>query len=462
MNDKKQMTRLAGVILLSCLGLTGCFREGRPPNVLMVVVDTLRADHVGSYADVDLTPNLDAFARDSIVFLDASSTAPNTINSAPSILTSTYPSEHQFTNYRVAISPQHQTLAEILAANGYQTFAVSANPHVTARNGLAQGFETFLDHPTWTDTGAGAINQLFFDWLDSTQPQTPFFALLWCVDPHTPYEPPADILDAILDDDQRALVSERTIRPGSHDLSAEEREVSRLLYEGEVRSFDRQFGLLMEELRHRSLLEDTIIVFTSDHGESFWEHTDMSGRSLVGHGVSLFRTEIAVPLMIRFPGSPSGRAISAPVSTVDIVPTVLAALDIEVRNDFFQGHDLMPLSGDESDGDPDRRIVSELYTDFNGTVNFRMESVRSGAQKLVVTHSYRGRVVEPPLVQLFDTDDREIGAGDSPQLTTARENLLAYLRDWRESLFPLPAVAVGAFDREDELIERLRALGYLR
>jgi hypothetical protein len=71
-------------------------------------------------------------------------------------------------------------------------------------------------------------------------------------------------------------------------------------------------------------------------------------------------------------------------------------------------------------------------------------------------------VVEPPLVQLFDTDDREIGAGDSPQLTTARENLLAYLRDWRESLFPLPAVAVGAFDREDELIERLRALGYLR
>lgn len=431
-------------------------------NVLFVVVDTLRADHVGAYSGVDTTPNLDAFSRQAVVFLDANSQGSNTINSAPSLLTSSYPSEHGYTNYKLAISDEHVSLAEVLGSHDYETFAVSTNPHVTARNGLAQGFESFLDHPTWTDTAAPAVNRLFLDWLDGRDGDRPFFALLWYVDPHVPYTPPDAILEELLDPQERALVSERTIRPGFEDLSAEEKAVSKRLYQGEVHSFDRAFGELLRQLRQREALEDTLVVFTSDHGESFWEHDGVDGRPVVGHGISLYRTETAVPLVMRFPdgrfaGSEKGR-----VDTIDIVPTVLDALGAEVRGNRFQGRNLMPLIRGEVESSQEPPSVTELRTDFNGTLNIHMESIRTAAGKLVLTHRYRGADFDPPHLQLLDGRDQELRAASEDASAATREALLAALERWRSTLLILPPEPVGEWAREQELVERLRALGYLR
>jgi len=460
-DERRQAWPVAVAILASALSIAGCAGETQRANVLLVVVDTLRADHLGSYADVEWTPHLDEFAAESVVFEDALSTAPNTINSAPSILTSRYPSEHQYTNYRVAVAPEHQTLAESLLAEGYETFAVSTNPHVTARNGMAQGFTTFLDHPTWTDTDAQAVNGLFFEWLDARTSSLPFFAMLWYVDPHTPYEPPGDIRDELLDEAGRALVSERTIRPGSHDLSDAEMEVTKRLYRGEVMSFDRQFGTLMDEMRRRGLFDETIIVFTSDHGESCWEHAAVDGRPLVGHGVSMFRTELAIPLMVRFPDARNARRVTSRVSTIDIVPTLLSVVGAEYSEDGFHGRDLTRLIAGGAEGSSAPPAFSELYTDFNGIINFHVEGVSTDAGKLVVTYRYRGREMDPVTTQLFDVADRPLDAASQP-LGPLRDELSRALEAWRATLTPITAPPVGEFARENELLERLRALGYLR
>lgn len=461
--------RRARFLAAALLILAGCAdRQPVPagPNVLLLVVDTLRADHLGSYdPTVELTPNLDRFAARSVVFRDTVAQASNTINSAPCILASAFVREHGYTNYKLAVARKHGTLAEALDEAGYETYAVSTNPHVTTRNGLAQGFEVFLDGPTWTDTDAHEVNRLFLDWLsDRGDTQRPFFAMLWYIDPHVPYDPPSEKVEAHVPPELRPLVSMKTKRPGFQDLSEDEKAVTRGLYRGEVSYFDDQFGDLLAELERRGTLDDTLVVFTSDHGESFWEHDGVDGRPVVGHGVSLFREEVAVPLIVKLPRERYSGIVESRVSSIDIAPTVLDAVGLarEGSPRRFRGSSLLPLISEEGEEVTDRAAFSELLTDFRGQVNIRLESAETDAGKLVLTHVYRGKTYNPPVQQLFDPEGRQIvlDAGD-PLARELREELTARLHEWEASLRPIRPERARLGRRGDDLEKRLKALGYV-
>jgi arylsulfatase A-like enzyme len=439
--------------------------EGARPNVLLLVVDTLRSDHLGSYgSDLGLTPHLDRFAAASVVFEDAVAQGSNTINSAPSILASVYLSEHGYTNYKLAISPHHTTMAEILAGQGYETFGVSTNPHVTDRHGLAQGFETFVDNTTWTDTDAHVVNRIFLDWLDARTTTRPFFAMLWYVDPHVPYDPPDPYVSAIVPLELRELVTMRTKRPGFEDLSEDERAVSRGLYRGEVRYLDDQLGAFMAELVARGILEDSLMILTADHGESFWERDGVDGRPVVGHGISLFEEEVSVPLLIKLPRSGFVGTIRQRVRSIDILPTVLEAAGIGAVGALaprMQGQSLMPLARGET-GWSSGAAVSELLTDASGSVDIQLRSVETDAGKLVLTFRYRKQTYDPPLVQLFEPAGDEI-SGESPESSAAalERTLRSELERWQTGLRPLRPVAIPSGPGDDGLRKRLEALGYV-
>ena len=440
-------------------------RELQKPNVLLLVVDALRADHLGSYNPaVDFTPHIDRFADASVVFVDAVAQAPNTINSTPSILTSVYVSEHGYTNYKLAISPRHLTAAEILNQRGYETYAVSTNPHVTARNGLAQGFDEFIDNPTWIHTDAHVVNRIFFDWVDRRTEKRPFFAMLWYIDPHVPYDPPASHTARFVPPALRRLVTPRTQRPGFKELSDEEKLVSRKLYQGEVSYFDDQLGELVEELRRRDLFEDTLILLTSDHGESFWERRGVDGRPVIGHGISLYPEEIQVPWLIKLPRSSQVGRFELRVNSIDILPTLLEAAAVEDADGLarrMRGKSLMPfLRGDVAP--VAERSVSELVTDFRGSLDIKLRSVETDAGKLILTYMYRGQQFDPPRAQLFGPAGEELA--DDPSDATAVElkrALLAELEDWEAKLQPLAPERAQQASDEEELRKRLEALGYV-
>jgi len=458
---------LAGTLACDPPGLSGTEPavDGPPPNILLLVVDTLRADHLGAYdTRVDYTPNLDALAQQSLVFTDALAQGPNTINSSASMLTSTWVSEHGYSNYKKAISERHVTIAEALGQLGYQTFAISTNPHVAERNGLAQGFDTFLDTLTWDQTDAELVNKAFIGWLDERQrnpPAAPFFAMLWYVDPHVPYKPPQEKIDQVVPASLRNLVGERTWRPGFATLSEEEMEVSRLLYRGEVSYFDDQLADLVAKLKERGLYDDALIVLTSDHGESFWEHKGVDGLPVVGHGISLFREETWVPLVLKLPGSARRGVVGSRVSSIDLAPTLLtmARADPDSRIfDRFRGHRLLPSPTDGAGSSRPR--VSELYTDFRGKPEVHMESIETDVGKLVRTYVFRRKTYDPPVEWLLDATDRPLVS--SPQgVRDARDQLRRALEQWHAGLRPLPPHPVVPGPQDEQLRKRLEALGYL-
>lgn len=432
------------------------------PNILLLVVDTLRADHVGVYGrGLELTPNIDRFAGESAIFLRTTAQGPNTINSSPCILASLYPTEHGYYDYRSRVSDQVVTLAEILRNAGYETLGISTNPHVSSRNGLGQGFDTFLEDLTWKDTDAADVNERFLEWLGADRGE-PFFALLWYIDPHVPYDPPRPFVARHLDQDQRQLVSSRTKTPVS-DLSEAEIGVSKLLYRAEVSYFDSEFGQLMDELERLGVKEDTMIILTSDHGEAFGEHRDVQGEPLWGHGSSLHSEQIDVPLVIRFPGGERREIFEERVNSIDILPTVLdvAGIDVGTRIKRHQhGSSLLAiLDGRDA---AERYSFSELISSQHGP--YAMRSVQNENTKLVTTYQYKEQHFRPPLEEILSS---ATGAKESPLSAGSGKKLLDELRrafsDWEDGLRAYPTSKVFFAKNEQEMLrERLEALGYIQ
>lgn len=451
------------LLLAGCAEERSDAAEGRP-DILFLVVDTLRADHLGSYEpDVDFTPCLDRFASTGIVFQDTIAQAPHTLGSSPAILGSIYVSEHGYSSYELAVADEHLLLPEVLSAGGYETFAVSANPHVTARNGLAQGFDSFLEDAVWTHSDAHALNEVFLDWLDEREAEAPpFFAMLWYVDPHEPYEAPRAWVEKHVAEEDRELISYATRRPFKRNPSTEaQRRVGGALYDAEVEYLDSQLCDLFDELGRRGLVENTLIVFTSDHGESFYEHDDLSGYPLSGHGASLYREELAVPLIFKLPGGEhAGEVVPDRVRSVDIAPTVLTLVDAwtDEARDRFHGVSLVDPTDGRITPPENPTTVSELYfIDHHGVLTKMAASVETAEGKLMLTGVYIDKRYRTPVLQLYEplTDN------PLPDDERLSQNLMSAFRTWRTDLSKIPPRRATRPDRPLELRQRLRDLGYI-
>lgn len=283
------------------------------PNVILISLDTLRADHLGTYGyDRKTSPNLDAFADDAIVFEQAISTSSWTLPAHASLFTGTSPSEHGAISMGAPVFGG-VALAELGFEAGYRTGAVTDGGFVDAARGFGQGFETYLSDRKRVDRRVDEA----LEWIGSTSGR-PYMLFVHTYQVHNPYRPPLEYAERFLPEgaDAGAVMDRIDALEKGRELRAEHRDAVVALYDAEVAYLDDQMGRFFDGLRERGHWDNTLIVVFSDHGEQFWEHHQY------GHGVSLHEEEIRIPLIVKLAGRFEPGRRDDLVSLSDVYATV--------------------------------------------------------------------------------------------------------------------------------------------
>jgi arylsulfatase A-like enzyme len=438
------------------------------PNVVLVMVDTLRADHLSCYGYTTIhTPHIDALARDALRYTNAFSQASWTRPSVATILSGLYPSSHGAVHKADILPDRVDTLAEMLQRGGYRTVAFADNANVSQAFNFQQGFDEFhylapdfFFHANETAaqlalySGLRLVRERFLArrvdvhhyyqpaetvtaevrrWLAAREPDgRPFFLFVHYMDPHDPYF-------------VHPFNGEGYARVANPNPPATLAEKFRGLYDGEVAYLDEHLGVLLEDLRTRGLYGPTLVVLTADHGEEFQEHGGW------WHGTTLYDEQIHVPLIVKAPHAEgAGRAVEELATSLDIVPTILAAAGLPVP-EALPGHAL-PLDG----ASPPARQSVFAEEDLEGNV---LQAVRTRQWKLISANPENPRGLPPE--ELFDlTRDPGEHADLVDQARAQAETMRAELgRSVLQARAHAGATAQGGIDAATQ--ERLRALGYV-
>ena len=448
--------------LVILAGLPGC--SGPPalpeaPNVVLITLDTLRADHLGCYGYFrDTSPRLDRFARESLLFERCLTPIATTFPSHVSLLTATYPDAHGISGNvgdgGTSFEPTERlrSLAQILQDHGYATAGfISATP-VKKYTGIAVGFDRF-DAPGRGQRTAAATNEAVFPWL-AKEAHEPFFLWVHYFDPHSPYDPPAEFRAMFRADELDDLLAERRVElekhfPDSPDLSVRD---AVNLYDGEIRFLDQEIGKLLDRLSDDDdAWERTVVVIVGDHGEGLGQHDDMT------HG-GIWREQLRVPLLVRIPGR-DGRRIEERVSTVDVLPMVLGLVDLPGREEILaQAGGIDRLDRDAPPAPIVSRESDAGYRAQDGIKEPR-QTILSGRWKLV--HDREGEDL------LFDLEEDPFELtsvlGEQPDTAAAlRTHLLSELarQGARYEFFYGDSAEGGNVSVDEETLQQLRSLGY--
>ncbi len=305
-------------------------------HVILITVDTLRADALSSYGQQRIsTPSIDGLAEDGILFQEAISPAPWTLPAIASIMTGLSPKAHQITARQSKVPEEARTLAEYMLEAGYATAAIGRNMFLRSASSISQGFLEYdfcrpdsaysfgslvlqqrrlfvLEEGETVDPGrtTDEITHLAIDWLESNFKKD-FFLWVHYFDPHQPYAPPADFLPEknVSSAFDKAFSGFRRIRFGHLVPSRLDRERIRDLYHAEVVYMDNRIGRLLESLKRLNLYDESLILFSSDHGEELWEHGSFE------HGHTLYQEVLRIPFIVKLPHSTSKERIGTPVAT---------------------------------------------------------------------------------------------------------------------------------------------------
>ncbi len=340
--------RAAAAAGLALLVATGCGTPPRTPvAVVLISIDTLRADRLGAYGyERPTSPHLDALAADGVTFTRSIAAAPSTLPSHASILTGLRVAHHGASfSLRRALPPRVETLAERLRAAGWRTASFNDGGQIEAVWGLGQGFEVYR---SLGDDRFAPVVAAGLGWLDRVRaetPRAPLFLFLHTYEVHHPYTPGAADLAALGAAPYHGWlgrgVKVRALQRINRDhlpLSIADLDFLRDTYDAEIHSMDRALGTLIAGLQRRGLYRDALIVFTSDHGEEFGEHGWFGW-----HSHTLYDELLRVPLVLKLPGgAAAGRRVDAEVRGVDVAPTVLAAAGLG-PGAAMDGRSVLPL-----------------------------------------------------------------------------------------------------------------------
>ncbi|HEY0558248.1 MAG TPA: sulfatase [Thermoanaerobaculia bacterium] len=439
--------------LAAALLLASCHRQpARPRNVILILVDTLRADRLSGFGyGRPTSPAVDAFAREAVKFTADRSQAPCTFPSVNSLLTSRWPAAFlDQPGQKLGIPPGIPSLAEILGQRGFHTVAVSASAVVrrspsrfNPSGGFDRGFDVFHEDCVWRP--AACVNAAAAPHLQLPKPgDKPLFLYLHFIDPHGPYRPPPGrrrkFTTGSPDKEWVRLGDPNPIADwlykGKPNPGFTPADVQYLkdLYDGEIAYFDSQFVELLAALRKAGLLDDSIVIFTADHGEEFLEHGD------VKHCRNLFDTTLHVPLLVRVPGV-APHTVASPVAGLDLVPTVLDYLGIDAKGRRFEGRSLRP----EIEGTGGQR-EGEIQYGLQGT----LRSASDDHFKLI-----QDLAGAPP--RLFDL---QADPGETRDVLAAQRRAYAALHD-ALTRWLAKNEGKGAADAARAAQERLRSLGYI-
>jgi len=390
-----------------------------PPNVLLITIDTLRADRLGSYgARQPATPNLDRLAERGVLFSRAFAVTPSTLPSHTNILLGTTPLFHGVhDNSHTVVAEEFLTLAEHLRKHGYTTGAFVGAFPLDSRFGLSQGFETYDDdyqalssHKfAYGERKAEEVVDRALTWLEERR--SPWFIWIHCFDPHHPYTPPEPFRSRYAPN----------------------------LYDGEVAYVDTSLGVLFDYLHAKDLLRRTVVVFTADHGESLGQHGEMN------HGFFAYNTALWVPLVITAPGFNPAR-VEQTVSHLDIFPTLCEILGLE-KPPFLQGISLVPAMKNKKL--PQRTLYLESMIPYLNRGWAPQQGFLRGEEKFI----------ESPIPELYDLEkdfDETHNLAAETDLGPYRKELSLLIRKLSR-----PDISVAAHKVDRETMRKLSSLGYL-
>jgi arylsulfatase A-like enzyme len=439
---------LAALLTVTALGCSAEHQATRSqPNILLLVIDCLRADHVSANGyHRPTTPALDSLADDGLSFTQAISQSSWTRPSMPTLLTGLYPSEHgilELTRDESGVvigpilAPEVDTLAERLAGAGYTSLLFGEQYQLSRKFGLAQGFEHYQNNIG----GAEGINRRFLKWLDQNQPQR-FFTLLHYFDIHWPYCPPPSSQGTFdegggdIDFCKRSRKLRIAIRRGEIALSEADKKTMVAVYDEELLTLDRTLARLFDDLRERQLWDNTLVIVTADHGEEFFEHGG------IGHKNNLFDELIRVPVILRAPSDwpvERGRLLDTLVESRDVVATIEDAAGLETPT---SARSLLPWL-EASGGEEREYTVSESSAYL---------AVRTAKLKLILFRDEGTEVLYDLEADPLETVDVAADRSDDVK------RLKTYLAQWRSNLKKTPPLFKTV---DDDTTEGLRALGYL-
>ncbi|HJS75500.1 MAG TPA: sulfatase, partial [Vicinamibacteria bacterium] len=466
----------------------GAAEEGSGARgIIVVLVDSLRRDHLETYAyERETAPHVRRMADEGTLFLDNQSQADFTKVSVPSILSSLYPSTQRIVDISDRLPSAAVTLAEAYREKGYATWASAGNGFTGRMTNLHQGVEELHETGSvqlpdgWSRSKNGrSFVDRFLPWLELHR-DTPFFAFLHVLDPHPPFEPYAPYDVAWADPAWRSehLKDIEKVRPfiapgvrrGLAMATREEldragvdsgRFVERELdwYDGSIRGVDAEIGRVFEKLRELGIEKDTVVAFLSDHGEEFLDH------GMHFNANSLYGDMTNVPLVLWGPGRvPAGKIVEETVQSIDLAPTLLALGGLTAPA-TMQGQSLLPLVRDEGDENWRRRPAisertrSDVLRDPN-TANG--VAIVWGGWKLIQNAE---RPADRPEYELFDHQKDPLNlvnvAEQNPEKVKELAKLLDGWRLWvKDRSLPTDADLTQGVSSEE--LERLRSLGYVQ
>lgn len=430
------------------------------PNVILVVLDTVRADHLGCYGyERGTSPSVDAFARGATLYTRAMAVSPWTVPTHASYFTGLYPFEHGARTYKnrlpreivYPLHTNHITLAEILRIEGYRTAAFVANAgYLSPYFQMDQGFDSYVYEALHSDR----LNERVFEWLDDRGEER-FFLFVNYIDAHRVYNtaPRPGLLETPAVQDKGELLNElvKRVLPAEEPVPADLAQKVMDQYDTAIANVDEAFGAFLDRLRAMDLYDASLIIVTSDHGEFFGEH------HLVEHSKDIYQETLWVPLLIKAPGQAAPESVDTLISSTDMPYQILSQVPEEISGKYMK---LFPHApGEEA-------VISENYYSrakdlYNPRWGGRFHRVR----RAIFDWPYKYIHSSDGQHELFDLEEDPL---ESENLLTVEPEIAARLSRSLEEFIARRLNSVRVMSRDDfpteedkELLERLRSLGYV-
>lgn len=458
---------------------------GKKPNILFIIIDAARADRFSCYGHSNrTTPNIDQMAAEGVVYENAISAAGWTLPSHTSMFTGTYISKHGVNNENHVYNHKYILMPEVLKRAGYKTVGFCTNDWISDATGLTRGFSEFYDfhYPklihkarrflnslriNGKDSWAYAINKNVKKWLKKNTGDTPFFMFLHYGELHLPYQVPPPFNSQFLPkgmsyaEAQRVNQDPKAFYAGVAEMSEQDFEISKALYDGALAYVDQRVFELYQYLKKLGQLDNTLIIISSDHGESLGDHGHFD------HYYVLYEGLLKVPFIIRYPEKfPAGTRYQKPVQTLDLLPTLKEMLELrDPELNEMQGIPLPPFDSPEKQRE---FTISERYKDLKGLKKSypdrdlsrlvqweldRKTAIRTEKYKLIASENYESELYD------LESDPQENAnlISDKPEVA---ENLQKKIEEWRRSFTASNETGKEA-EFDDAVRKRLESLGYL-